>query len=122
MRMHVERIRKALVTASPAELTAQLASHMQGMEQAASLLRLVQAEEGESGTALTGGEKDRFRVEMGALRDELAGLKALSHTGEEFWLGWARLWGMDSGYTNGGVPAELLTGEMQCHGSLTVKG
>jgi hypothetical protein len=56
-----------------------------------------------------GPERAAVRAELEALEAELGRLKHLVDAGEEFWRGWARMLGLDTGYTAAGVEAPLLT-------------
>jgi hypothetical protein len=58
-------------------------------------------------------------AEIAALRAELQQLQHLVRHGEEFWRGWARVLGLDTGYTPGGGPG-AMEGTMASR--LSVKG
>ena len=87
----------ALTAPDPGEIAAQLV----GLEAALRQMDAWQATCGEP----TEEDRELLRAELEALRQDLKRTELLVRNGEEFWRGWARLLGMDTGYTPSGMPA-----------------
>jgi hypothetical protein len=99
IREDMSGVRVALTAPDPGEIAAQ----MVGLESA---VRQMSEWAGKGGPA-DPEERALLRAELEALQGELRGTERLIENGEEFWRGWARLLGMDTGYTPSGLPGVL---------------
>lgn len=99
IRNDVSGMRAALTSPDPGEIAAQ----MVGLEAAVRQL----GEWERSGAPESPEERALLRAELEALSAELKRTERLIQNGDEFWRGWARLIGMDTGYTPSGLPGML---------------
>ena len=104
IRDDVSGVCAALTAPDPGEIAAQ----MVGLE--AAVRQLSDWERGGvQGGEVHIGEEERalLRTELEALRLDLKRTEHLIRNGDEFWRGWARLLGMDTGYTPSGMPGVI---------------
>ncbi len=99
IRDDVSGVCAALTTPDPGEIAAQ----MVGLD--AAVRQLSEWER----SGVQDGEEERglLRAELEALQSELRRTEHLIRNGDEFWRGWARLLGMDTGYTPSGLPGVI---------------
>ena len=101
IRDDVSGMRAALTAPDPEEIAAQ----MVGLE--AAVRQLSEWERtGADADGCDAESRALLRAEFEALRLDLKRTERLVRNGDEFWRGWARLLGMDTGYTPGGMPVE----------------
>ena len=111
IREDVSGMRTALTAPDPGEIAAQ----MVGLEAALRQLRDWR------GSDAPENPEDRalLRAELEALSSELKRTERLIQSGDEFWRGWARLIGMDTGYTPSGLPG-LIEATTPARGAVRV--
>lgn len=88
----------ALTSPDPGEIAAQLV----GLDQA-----LRQLSAWQNGAEFNEEDRGVLRAELEALQADLQRTERLVRNGEDFWRGWARLLGMDTGYTPSGMPGVI---------------
>jgi Lon protease-like protein len=115
IRRQVTAVRAGLTGAGEPDFAAQI----QALEAAAAQLQALARRWAEAPPGET--ERAELRAEISALETELRRLARLVEAGDEFWRGWARLLGLDTGYTPAGIAAPLLAPGAAAR-RLTVKG
>jgi hypothetical protein len=99
IRDDVSGVCAALTAPDPGEIAAQ----MVGLEAAVRQL----SEWERCGVQDAQEENALLRAELEALQQDLQRTERLIRSGDEFWRGWARLLGMDTGYTPSGMPGVI---------------
>jgi hypothetical protein len=99
-REQVSRLRAALLSTDPESV----APCLPGLQDAVADLRRLQQHLAAAQPPPNAAQREAVCAAIRQIRSELKQAERLIRSGSDFWLSWAQLMGMDTGYTPAGIP------------------